>query len=76
MVYVVVVVGLTEILPPLVGDTVPTPLFMLQEEAFEEVHVRSVLLPDAIDAGETVSVADSAGADDPTVTVCCASTHG
>jgi hypothetical protein len=57
IVYVVVVNGNTDTVPPAVGVTVPTPLLMLTEVAFELVHVRIEVLPPAwMEAGAATSV--------------------
>jgi hypothetical protein len=58
---VVVTDGDTDVVPPAVGVTVPTPLLMLTELALALVQVRVEEPPDVIRAGDAESVQVAAG---------------
>jgi hypothetical protein len=57
----VVLVGDTEVFPPLAGVTVPTPPLIEQEVALVEVQLSVELLPDSILVGLAASVAVGTG---------------
>jgi len=63
-VYVVVVIGETDVEPLATGVDVPTPLSIVKDVAFADVHESVAELPLVMDAGFAESVQETAGGGD------------